>query len=104
MAAKLDKEYQPIDGAPSFREACARFLLGDDSRARAKGSVATCQTLGGTGALRMAAEFYKKWAPKETSTPVYADEAQAPLHPHASPRTRSTPPLSLGPPPPPPYS
>ena len=50
-------EYLPIDGLPEFRAETTKLILGEDSKAIAEGRVACCQSLSGTGALRLAAEF-----------------------------------------------
>ena len=50
-------EYLPIDGLPAFRAETTKLILGRDSAAIAEGRVACCQSLSGTGALRLAAEF-----------------------------------------------
>ena len=50
-------EYLPIDGLPEFRAETTKLILGKDSPAIAEGRVACCQSLSGTGALRLAAEF-----------------------------------------------
>eukprot|EP00993_Chasmostoma_nieuportense_P000916 NODE_1841_length_1361_cov_56.915721_g1749_i0.p1 GENE.NODE_1841_length_1361_cov_56.915721_g1749_i0~~NODE_1841_length_1361_cov_56.915721_g1749_i0.p1 ORF type:complete len:415 (-),score=93.85 NODE_1841_length_1361_cov_56.915721_g1749_i0:115-1338(-) len=71
-AAKLEKEYLPIDGLASFREESVKLLLGPDSKAIAEKRVASCQGLSGTGCLRVAAEFYKTFL--GTSTPVYLSD------------------------------
>jgi aspartate/tyrosine/aromatic aminotransferase len=50
-------EYLPIDGLPAFRAETTKLILGKTSPAIAEGRVACCQSLSGTGALRLAAEF-----------------------------------------------
>eukprot|EP01006_Ploeotia_vitrea_P003541 TRINITY_DN112799_c0_g1_i1.p1 TRINITY_DN112799_c0_g1~~TRINITY_DN112799_c0_g1_i1.p1 ORF type:complete len:414 (-),score=68.19 TRINITY_DN112799_c0_g1_i1:246-1466(-) len=67
--SKLDKEYLPIDGFVPFRAESAKLLLGENSKAIAENRIATAQTISGTGALRVAAEFYARFSPRET--PVY---------------------------------
>ena len=47
----------PIDGLPEFRKETTKLILGKASKAIAEGRVACCQSLSGTGALRLAAEF-----------------------------------------------
>jgi len=51
--------YIPIDGLPSYTRATQELLFGADSALLAAGRVVTAQTLGGTGALRVGAEFLK---------------------------------------------
>ena len=50
-------EYLPIDGLPEFRAETTKLILGKGSKAIKEGRVACCQSLSGTGALRLAAEF-----------------------------------------------
>lgn len=56
-----NKEYLPIDGLPKFRELAVKFLLGEDHPALVEKRVCTVQSLSGTGALRLGAEFLKKY-------------------------------------------
>jgi len=72
--AKLNKEYLPIEGLPEFLTHTARLIFGADSPALAEKRVATVQTLSGTGALRIGAEFLARYAPGGTATPVYMSE------------------------------
>lgn len=58
-----NKEYLPIDGLAKFRELASKFLLGDDHPAIVEKRVCTVQSLSGTGALRLGAEFIKKFMP-----------------------------------------
>lgn len=56
----LDHEYLPIQGLPEFTTAATRLVLGDDSAAILENRAMGFQTLSGTGALRLAAEFLKR--------------------------------------------
>jgi len=58
-----NKEYLPIDGLVSFVSAAQSLILGEDSPAIKEKRVATTQTLSGTGALRVGAEFIKRFSP-----------------------------------------
>src|SRR5215510_3485522 len=51
------KNYMPIDGIPAFNQQVQALLLGADSGARA----VTVQALGGTGALKVGADFLKRF-------------------------------------------
>ncbi|XP_075229198.1 glutamate oxaloacetate transaminase 1 isoform X2 [Lycorma delicatula] len=53
----LNKEYLPVLGLDDFSSGSTRMVLGGDSKAIAEGRVISAQTLSGTGALRIAAEF-----------------------------------------------
>jgi aromatic-amino-acid transaminase len=55
------KNYMPIDGIPAFNQQAQALLLGADSAALAEGRVVTVQTLGGTGALKVGADFLKRF-------------------------------------------
>jgi len=67
---KLDKEYIPQDGLAAFNEHSPKLLLGNDSRAIREKRVACCQTISGTGALRVATEFIKDFLPSGTTVYV----------------------------------
>jgi len=58
----LNKEYLPQRGDPEFCELAMKMLLGN-SKPMAEGRVATVQTLSGTGSLRVAGEFIKRFIP-----------------------------------------
>lgn len=64
----LNKEYLPQRGDVTYAELCQKMLFGEDSQLLKDGLVATAQTLSGTGALRLGAEFVKRYAP---GTAVY---------------------------------
>lgn len=51
--------YLPMEGLAPYRNAVQRVVFGVDSQAVAQGRVATIQTLGGTGALKVGADFLK---------------------------------------------
>nr|XP_026691266.1 aspartate aminotransferase, cytoplasmic-like [Ciona intestinalis] len=68
----LNHEYLPILGLPSFRELATQLILGKDSRAILENRAGGVQSISGTGALRLAAEFlYRYYNKREKSTPVY---------------------------------
>ncbi|MFC6840840.1 aromatic amino acid transaminase [Xanthomonas theicola] len=52
--------YLPIDGLPAYDLATQKLLFGADSPLLAAGRVATSQTVGGSGALRVGADLLKK--------------------------------------------
>lgn len=54
------KLYLPMDGSKSYNEATQKLVLGADSQARKDGRAVTIQTLGGSGALKVGADFLKK--------------------------------------------
>ena len=55
--------YLPIDGIPAYDKAVQRLLFGADSPVVAQGRAVTVQALGGTGGLRVGADFLRKFAP-----------------------------------------
>lgn len=61
------KEYAPIDGLPAFTKKALQFAYGEDCKALEEGRIAGVQTLSGTGACRIAGEFYARFLPKGTS-------------------------------------
>jgi len=58
--AKMDHEYAPIAGIPQFNKLCQELQLGADSSVIAEKRAVTIQSLSGTGALRVAADFMKR--------------------------------------------
>ena len=58
--------YQPIDGLPAYNQAVQKLLFGNDSALLAEGRVATAETLGGTGALKVGADYLKQLLPNST--------------------------------------
>ncbi|HVZ36866.1 MAG TPA: aromatic amino acid transaminase, partial [Polyangiaceae bacterium] len=57
------KAYLPIDGLPSYRQEVQNLLFGPDSKLVKDGRVVTAQALGGTGALKIGADFLKRFLP-----------------------------------------
>ncbi|SDC91036.1 aromatic-amino-acid transaminase [Cupriavidus sp. YR651] len=57
------RPYLPMAGIPGYRQAVQALVFGDDCVPRAEGRVATVQTLGGSGALRVGADFLKRYFP-----------------------------------------
>jgi aromatic-amino-acid transaminase len=56
--------YLPIDGLPAYNLATQKLLFGAQSAALDAGRVATSQTVGGSGALRIGADFLKRVLPR----------------------------------------
>lgn len=71
VSQNLDKEYIPIDGLAAFKSAAASLILGKDCPALSEGRVASSQALSGTGALRIAGEFFKKYQASPASNFCY---------------------------------
>ncbi|MGF6965080.1 aromatic-amino-acid transaminase [Paraburkholderia sp. WC7.3g] len=57
------RSYLPMAGLPLYRDTAQALVFGADSAARAEGRVATLQTLGGSGALKVGADFLKRYFP-----------------------------------------
>lgn len=57
----LNKEYLGISGLPAFVDLSLKFAYGDASAALAAKRVAGVQTLSGTGACRLAGEFFARF-------------------------------------------
>ena len=56
--------YLPMDGLNSFNQAAQELIFGTSSPAREQGRVVTIQTLGGSGARKVGADFLKKYFPE----------------------------------------
>jgi aromatic-amino-acid transaminase len=55
--------YLPIDGIAAYDRAVQRLLFGAESEILRSGRAVTVQALGGTGALRVGADFLRRFAP-----------------------------------------
>ncbi|NLA50656.1 MAG: aspartate/tyrosine/aromatic aminotransferase [Alcaligenaceae bacterium] len=55
--------YLPIEGIASYNKAAQTLLLGQDSSVIEQGRAVTVETIGGTGALKIGADFLKKLTP-----------------------------------------
>jgi aromatic-amino-acid transaminase len=62
-AESLPRGYLPIDGLPAYTQATQKLVFGPESPLLAAGRVATSQTIGGSGALRVGADLLKKALP-----------------------------------------
>jgi aromatic-amino-acid transaminase len=63
VEAGLPRGYLPIDGIAAYDASVQKLLLGNDSPLIAAGRVITAQALGGTGALKIGADFLKRLEP-----------------------------------------
>ncbi len=63
IAAHAPRGYLPIEGIAAYDAAVQRLLFGEDSPLIAEGRVVTTQALGGTGALKVGADFLKRLLP-----------------------------------------
>ena len=55
--------YLPMEGLAPYRRAVQTLLFGDNHPALRAGRIATIQTLGGSGALKVGADFLKRYFP-----------------------------------------
>jgi aromatic-amino-acid transaminase len=58
------KPYLPIEGAANFRQAVQQLLFGAGHEVLASGRVATIQSVGSSGGLKVGADFIKRWFPR----------------------------------------
>ncbi|MEX1042572.1 MAG: amino acid aminotransferase [Pirellulaceae bacterium] len=72
------KSYLPIDGRPDYCRLVRGLMLGDDHEIITSNRAATVQTPGGTGALRVAADFIAHTFPQST---VWLSQPTWPNHP-----------------------
>lgn len=76
LADETSKSYLPIDGSSAYGRVVRAMLFGADSGIVADGRAQTTHTPGGTGALRVAADFLKQNLPKASvwlSDPTWAN-------------------------------
>ncbi|KAJ3370648.1 Aspartate aminotransferase, cytoplasmic [Allomyces arbusculus] len=73
----LDHEYLPIEGLASFTSAASRLILGKDSPALNENRAIAVQTISGTGAVRLGADFLARFRGTQTkvllSNPTWAN-------------------------------
>jgi aromatic-amino-acid transaminase len=63
VAKGLPRGYQPIDGPAAYNKAVQALLFGKASPVLASGRVVTIDALGGTGGLRVGAEYLRRLCP-----------------------------------------
>jgi len=78
IARGQNKEYASIVGVPAFLDRALEFAYGPGCTALSEGRVAAVQTLSGTGACRLAADFYARFLPPGTA--AYVSEPTWPNH------------------------
>jgi aromatic-amino-acid transaminase len=64
LEAQPPRGYQPIEGTPAYNGAVQNLMFGKDSDLLAAGRAITCQCLGGTGALKVGADYLKRLLPE----------------------------------------
>jgi aromatic-amino-acid transaminase len=63
LAEGAAKPYLPIEGAPACRREVQKLLFGAEHEAVKSGRIATLQTVGSSGGLKVGADFLKRWFP-----------------------------------------
>ena len=63
-ATAQPRPYLPMEGLAAYRSAVQNLLFGPNNPALAAKRIATIQTLGGSGALKVGADFLHRWFPK----------------------------------------
>ncbi len=63
LAESGPKPYLPIEGAAAARSAVQALLFGPAHEAVTSGRIATLQTVGSSGGLKVGADFVKRWFP-----------------------------------------
>lgn len=58
------KSYLPIDGVPAYNKQVQQLLFGADASVLAEKRAVTIQALGGTGALKVGADFLRRFFPE----------------------------------------
>ncbi|MGH9841104.1 MAG: aromatic amino acid transaminase [Blastocatellia bacterium] len=62
-AEEATKSYLGIDGLPAYNKEVQKLLFGPDSQVLAEGRAVTVQGLGGTGSLKIGADFLRRFLP-----------------------------------------
>ena len=57
------RPYQPMEGAANYRAAAQHLLFGAQHEAVTSGRIATVQTIGGSGALKVGGDFLQRYFP-----------------------------------------
>jgi aromatic-amino-acid transaminase len=63
LEVRAPRPYLPMSGLADYRDAAQALVFGADSEARQAKRVATLQTVGGSGALKVGADFIKRYFP-----------------------------------------
>jgi aromatic-amino-acid transaminase len=64
LEALPPRGYQPIEGSAAYNQAVQKLLFGEGSPLLAEGRVVTAECLGGTGALKVGADYLKRLLPE----------------------------------------
>jgi len=74
IAESTPRTYLPIDGMPGYTRAVQGLVLGDDAAAVKEQRAITLQALGGTGALKLAADFLRRVTASVSSAQVWISD------------------------------
>ena len=66
IEAHAPRGYLPIEGIAAYDQGVQKLLFGNESELLAAGRVVTTQAVGGTGALKLGADFLKRLLPDAT--------------------------------------
>jgi aspartate aminotransferase len=77
LDGSMDHEYSGIDGIPSYRSKCIELAYGSDSPIL--NNIASCQSLSGTGSLRVGMDFLREWYPYKNAK-IYVADPTWPTH------------------------
>jgi len=71
LEKNIDHEYLPIEGISSFNQNSMKLAYTSENKAFKEGRIAVCQTLSGSGAIRIGLEFLKDFypGPKDVMVP-----------------------------------
>ncbi len=64
LEAMPARGYQPIEGLAAYNQAVQHLMFGKDSKLLAEGRAVTAEALGGTGALKVGADYLKRLLPE----------------------------------------
>ncbi|MCY3901166.1 MAG: aspartate/tyrosine/aromatic aminotransferase [Caldilineaceae bacterium] len=79
LRSEATKSYLPIDGLAAYAALSQAIVFGSEHPILGAGRAATVQTPGGTGALRVAADFVRRISPQAT---VWLSDPTWPNHPN----------------------
>lgn len=69
----MDHEYSGIDGIPTFRRKAQILAFGEDHDVVTSNRIGSCQTISGTGSLRIGFDFLRTWFPNKEAKIMVPD-------------------------------
>lgn len=75
---EMDHEYAGIQGIDSYIAKCLNLAYGADNKAVKEGRIAACQSISGTGSLRLGMQFLNDFYPKDAD--IHVPSPTWPLH------------------------